>query len=85
MLNPNNLDLISLAKNKSKSYQQNSPFPNIYFDDFFDDNFLTEVLSEFPDLSKHNSNNYKSNVEKNKFLAEEKNFMVITLRSCFTF
>ena len=72
MLNPNNLDLISLAKNKSESYQQNSPFPNIYFDDFFDDNFLTEVLSEFPDLSKHNSNNYKSNVEKNKFLVDNK-------------
>ena len=59
MLNSTNLDLNSLAKNKSKSYQQNTPFPNIYFDDFFEDKYLTEVLNEFPDLSKQNSNNYK--------------------------
>ena len=74
MLNSTNLDLSSLAKNKSKLYQQNTPFPNIYFDDFFEDKYLTEVLNEFPDLSKQNSNNYKSNVEKNKFLAEGEQF-----------
>jgi len=74
MLNSINLDLNSLAKNKSKSYQQNTPFPNIYFDNFFEDKYLTEVLNEFPDLSKQNSNNYKSNVEKNKFLAEGEQF-----------
>ena len=85
MLNPNNLDLISLAKNKSESYQQNSPFPNIYFDDFFFYNFLTEVLSEFPDLSKHNSNNYKSNVEKNKFLAEGEKFYGNNTKKLFHF
>lgn len=74
MLNSNNLDLNFLAQNKHKSYQENTPFSNIYFDDFFDHDYLTEVLSEFPDLSNYNSNNYKSNVEKNKFLAEGEKF-----------
>ena len=74
MLNSNNLDLNFLAQNKLKSYQENTPFSNIYFDNFFDDDYLTEVLNEFPDLSNYNSNNYKSNVEKNKFLAEGEKF-----------
>ena len=69
MLNSNNLDLNFLAQNKLKSYQENTPFSNIYFDNFFDDDYLTEVLNEFPDLSNYNSNNYKSNVEKNKFFS----------------
>jgi hypothetical protein len=30
-------------------YAGNSPFPSIYFDDFFDPDFLREVLAEFPD------------------------------------
>lgn len=49
-----NNDLIHLAKNNKVKYQNNDPFPSIYFDDFFNNNFLNEVLKEFPDLSKQN-------------------------------
>ena len=44
--------ILQLAKNNKKTYQSNSPFPNIYYKNFFNPNFLEEVLEEFPDLSK---------------------------------
>ena len=50
------------------------PFPNISFENFFDSSFLNSVLDEFPNLEKNNSNNYKTNVERNKFLAEGETF-----------
>lgn len=36
-----------------KKYRKAEPFPSIYFDDFFNEDFLKKVLSEFPDLSQH--------------------------------
>ena len=74
MLNGKYQDLNELAITNASIYQNNTPFPNIFFDDFFDENFLNNVLNEFPDLSKKNSNNYNSNLEKNKFLGEGSDF-----------
>ena len=37
---------------------QGDPFPNITFDNFFDAEFLSTVLSEFPDLSSKNAETY---------------------------
>ncbi len=33
------------------AYKENPPFPNIFFENFFDNNMLSKVLDEFPDLS----------------------------------
>lgn len=33
-------------------YVEGNPFPNIYFDNFFDEVMLNKVLEEFPDMSK---------------------------------
>lgn len=55
LLNSKKQDLIQLANEYAENYKNAMPFPSISFDDFFDEDFLTEVLSEFPDLSKKDS------------------------------
>ena len=43
--------LEDFARNNSNSYIKAYPFPHIVIDDFFNEDILNEVLSEFPDLS----------------------------------
>jgi hypothetical protein len=47
-------ELIQLGKNKNGEYVSNSPFPNIYFDQFFNAEQLKKVLAEFPVLGDKN-------------------------------
>lgn len=47
-----------------QKYQSANPFPHIEINNFFSDNFLNDVLREFPDLSNlNNSQNYKNKNE----------------------
>lgn len=55
LLNLKTQNLNQLAKQYHSQYKNANPFPNISFDDFFNEEFLSEVLSEFPDLSKKDS------------------------------
>lgn len=48
--------LIELGKQKSKAYQDASPFASIYFDDFFNAAALKEILAEFPELGGEGKN-----------------------------
>lgn len=41
-------------------YISNQPFPNYYFENFFNEEFLTKVLEEFPDLSKNADYNFNN-------------------------
>lgn len=43
-------ELIQFGKEKSLEYSSNAPFPNIYFDNFFNPQELKKVLEEFPEL-----------------------------------
>lgn len=52
MLNNQYADLSKIADIYGVKYQENKPFPNIYFDDFFETTFLDSVLEEFPDVEK---------------------------------
>ena len=45
-------NLAQVARENAGAYQHNHPFPNIYFDDFFDPGMLKAVLSEFPDVNQ---------------------------------
>jgi hypothetical protein len=45
-------ELKALATDKRKNYVNANPFPNIYFDNFFKEEILEEVLSEWPDMDK---------------------------------
>lgn len=51
-LNENIKDLKQLGKDKHDEYINAAPFPNIVFDNFFDEGLLSQVLDDFPDLSK---------------------------------
>ncbi len=51
-LNPNIKDLKQLGKDKHYEYINAAPFPNIVFDNFFNEGLLGQVLDDFPDLSK---------------------------------
>ncbi len=50
ILNKNYSELLDLAKQEHAKYSNAEPFPSIYFDDFFNPDFLELVLAEFPDL-----------------------------------
>ena len=46
-------ELKAFGTQKKTEYVGADPFPNIYFDNFFDPEMLNEVLNEFPDLTKN--------------------------------
>lgn len=45
-------ELIELGNQKREEYLNAKPFPNISFDNFFNEDALREVLEEFPELGK---------------------------------
>ena len=45
-------EFIELGLAKHQEYSEAKPFPNIYFDDFFNLDMLREVLAEFLVLTK---------------------------------
>lgn len=74
-LNPRIKDLQQLAKDKQQEYLNAEPFPNIVFDDFFNEEVLSQVLVDFPDLSKKDEViNYNNQNEKKLAAKGEKYF-----------
>eukprot|EP01024_Parvocaulis_polyphysoides_P040878 TRINITY_DN37327_c0_g1_i2.p1 TRINITY_DN37327_c0_g1~~TRINITY_DN37327_c0_g1_i2.p1 ORF type:complete len:167 (-),score=1.02 TRINITY_DN37327_c0_g1_i2:24-524(-) len=63
LLNEKYRDLALIAKENKKKYQSGTPFPNIHFDDFFNEYFLNEVLEEFPDLKRNSDLKFKNENE----------------------
>jgi len=45
-------DLDSLIKAEQHNYATANPYPHIVLEDFFNEDFLNEILESFPDLSK---------------------------------
>ena len=56
---------IQLGKDKHEEYINASPFPSGYFENFFDEKMLDEILDEFPDLKSKADFNFK-NANENK-------------------
>jgi Rps23 Pro-64 3,4-dihydroxylase Tpa1-like proline 4-hydroxylase len=50
-LNSSVEELHALARQQRVNYLNAKPFPNAYFDNFFNSEMLSSVLSEFPDLN----------------------------------
>jgi len=63
ILNPRFQSLTDTAGQYKSHYQSAKPFPNIYIDGFFDENFLSKVAAEFPDLSAGKNASYNSPTE----------------------
>ena len=47
-----NHDLTTLADKNKESFITNEPFSHILLENFFKENYLREILKEFPDLEK---------------------------------
>lgn len=43
-------ELHAMAKSRQQEYLSADPFPHMYFDNFFNEEMLEQVLAEFPDL-----------------------------------
>ena len=59
-----NIDLSKISLSLNKKYINASPFPHVVIDDFFDSNFLNEILLEFPNLLNHKVANFNNPLEK---------------------
>ena len=59
-LNTQYKDLASVAQQYANQYQTADPFPNIYFQDFFEPVVLDAILEEFPDLEKKGDFKYNT-------------------------
>jgi Rps23 Pro-64 3,4-dihydroxylase Tpa1-like proline 4-hydroxylase len=57
--------LLNFGKQNFDQYSQNSPFPNICFENFFDEPALNEILAHFPDLKIKADYKFK-NANENK-------------------
>ena len=69
------LDLKNISHHLKDKYKENSPFPNIVIDNFFEEQFLNKVLEEFPDLSKNKLTQEYQNKDEVKFANNDyKNF-----------
>lgn len=53
-------DLIEFGTQKHEEYANAHPFPNIYFDNFFNEDSLRKVLAEFPELGKKGDIHYEN-------------------------
>ena len=58
-------DLLHFGKQNHDKYSQNSPFPNISIENFFDEDLLDEILVNFPDLKSKADYNFH-NLNENK-------------------
>jgi hypothetical protein len=81
-LNTHNQDLIKFASENKEAYVNANPFPSISFDNFFNPDLLSNILDEFPDLSKKDSISFKDQKQikfaskgENYFGEETKSFM----------
>ncbi|MDO3642701.1 2OG-Fe(II) oxygenase [Mucilaginibacter sp. L3T2-6] len=78
-LNPEIEDLQQLARDKQQEYLNAKPFPSIVFDNFFNEEILTQVLNDFPDLSKKKDVITYDNHNEKKFEAKgERYFSDVT-------
>lgn len=67
MLHAKYADLVHLSAEKAHTYQNNAPFPNICFDNFFNPIFLRKVKQEFPEIKKLKNKIYYKNPNEDKY------------------
>ena len=74
LISKNFLNLKEFSELKKKQYLLSEPFPNIILDNFFNEDYLKEVLEEFPNLENlEDSSKY---INKNEIKFANNNFDV---------
>ena len=85
ILSKKNNDLNLIAEKKKFDYLNATPFPNIVLDNFFDDDFLKEVVEKFPNLEKINSTQKYFNKNEVKFANNDYKKFPNSIKSLFDF
>ena len=67
ILSKNNQNLDLIAEKEFKNYYNGIPFPSIVIENFFDENYLNQILSDFPDLSEMESSQKYMNKNEIKY------------------
>ncbi len=67
ILSKNNQNLDLVAEKEFKNYHNGIPFPSIVIENFFDEEYLNQILSDFPDLSKVESSQKYMNKNEIKY------------------
>ena len=73
-----------INENKEK-FERGDPFPYIIIEDFFNEEFLNEVLSEFPDLTKQKKTTNYSNKNEVKFANSDYRKFPNSIKKTFDF
>jgi len=74
-----------VAEKKKSEYLNANPFPSIVLDQFFNDNFLNQVLKDYPDLSKIDSSQKYSNKNEVKFANNDYENFPSSIKKLFDF
>lgn len=61
---------MELGKQKNKDYINASPFSNIYFDNFFNPEYLKMVLEEFPNFGNSEKDIHYTNANEDKYASK---------------
>jgi len=63
-------ELMELGKQKNKDYINATPYSNIYFDNFFNPEYLKMILEEFPDFGKSEEDIHYTNANEDKYASK---------------
>ena len=77
-INLSSNELLQLGKERHEGYVHADPFPSGYFDNFFNQEMLDEVLEEFPDLNKNPALKYNDPNQIKLANDKEDNFGEVT-------
>ena len=77
-LNKNYFDLEKVAVQNNESYMNAKPFPNITFDNFFNEEVLEKILENFPSNLNEVGNKYDTKAEKKLSLNDPLKFSIET-------
>jgi Rps23 Pro-64 3,4-dihydroxylase Tpa1-like proline 4-hydroxylase len=69
-INKTHEELMQFAAEHKTTYQSNPPFPNIYFDNFFNEDTLRAILAELPELGVEKNDIYYANPNEVKFASK---------------
>lgn len=85
ILSKNYQDLNFIAEKKKDEYLNANPFPNIVLENFFDNNFLKEIVKSFPNLEKISSSQKYTNKNEVKFSNNDYKNFPNSIKSLFDF
>tara|TARA_B100001059_G_C17727497_1_gene524313 strand:- start:228 stop:1073 length:846 start_codon:yes stop_codon:yes gene_type:complete len=85
ILSKNYNDLNFIAEKRKDEYLNANPFPNIVLENFFDNDFLNEVVKNFPNLEKINSSQKYINKNEVKFANNDYKNFPSSIKSLFDF